>query len=78
MDTRIDNITFESIVDYIILIVYLLSGLGETKTEIRKFINGFTSIIEEFRLNINISYYNKIIPTDTRNKLNKLNLFISN
>lgn len=76
-DTSINNITFESIVDYIILIVYLLKGLGETKTELKRFVNGFMNIIEEFRKNINISYYNKIIPTDTRNKLTNLNIFIT-
>jgi len=77
IDTGISNITFESIVDYIILIVYLLKGLGETKIEIRKFVNEFVNIIEAFRNNINISYYNKIIPTDTRKKINELNIFIS-
>lgn len=77
IDTGINNITFDSIVDYIILIVYLLKGLGETKTELKKFVNGFMNIIEGFRENSNISYYNRIIPTDTRNKLNSLNIFIS-
>ncbi|WP_338627735.1 Abi family protein (plasmid) [Clostridium baratii] len=77
MDTGIANITFDSIVDYIILIVYLLKGLGETKTELKRFVNRFVNIIEEFRKNINISYYNRIIPTDTRNKLSNLNIFIS-
>ncbi|MDU6340439.1 MAG: Abi family protein [Clostridium sp.] len=77
-ETVINNITFDSIVDYIILIVYLLKGLGESKTEMRRFVNGFVHIIEEFRQNINIAYYNKIIPTDTRGKLKKLNVFISN
>lgn len=77
IDTGVSSITFNSIVDYVILIVYLLKGLGETKTEIKKFVNGFVNIIEEFRQNINISYYNKIIPTDTKRKLNELNLFIS-
>ena len=77
IDTGISNITFDSIVDYIILIVYLLKGLGETKTEIKKFVSEFENIIEEFRNNINVSYYNKIIPTDTRSKINILNIFIS-
>lgn len=76
-DTGINNITFDSIVDYIILISYLLKGLGETKTNIKKFVNEFVNIIEEFRNNIDISYYNKIIPTDTRNKISILNIFIS-
>lgn len=76
-DTGISNITFDSIVDYIILIVYLLKGLGETKTEMKKFVSEFVNIIEEFRNNINVSYYNRIIPTDTRNKINILNIFIS-
>ena len=77
IDTGISNITFDSIVDYIILIVYLLKGLNETKTEMKKFVNEFVNIIEEFRNNIDIRYYNQIIPTDTRNKINNLNIFIS-
>lgn len=76
-DTGISNITLDSIVDYIVLIVYLLKGLGETKTEMKRFVNSFSNIIEAFRENINISDYNKILPTDTRNKINNLNTFIS-
>lgn len=43
------NIDFNTITDYIILISFLLKSYGLPKTEINRFINDFEKITEEFR-----------------------------
>lgn len=71
-DTGITGINFNSIVDYFILIVYMLNNLKVLKTEIKQFIESFKQAIEKLRKNVPISLYSKIIPTDTRKKIQQL------
>ena len=75
-DMSIPNITFETIVDYIIIITYLLKSLGCSKIELSSFVNEFEKSIDEFRGKVPISEYNKILYTDTRNKINLLKNYI--
>lgn len=75
-DTHINNITFETIVDYIIIITYLLKNLGCSKTDLSTFVNEFEKSINEFRGKVTVSEYNKILYTDTRNKINLLKQYI--
>ena len=72
------GIDFNTITDYVLVISVLLKKYGITKTEINKFINDYERIIEEFRNKISISIYNKIIYSDTKNKLSALRNFIKN
>lgn len=76
-DTSIHNITFNTIVDYVILIVYLLKNIDVSKNELNKFINDFFNILDNLRSSIPISIYSKIIYTDTRKKLNLLKSFVA-
>ena len=69
---------FENIFDYIVLIVYLLKGLGMPNGELNRFICDFKSIIEEFRGNINISIYNKIFRSSTKKRIELLRDFVNN
>lgn len=76
-DTNItNNITFDTIVDYLILIIYILKNLGISKNEINKMITRFENVKDQFRTNIPISIFNQVIYTDTRNKLNLLKNYI--
>lgn len=70
------GIDFNTITDYILIISLLLKKYGITKTEINRFINDFEKTIEEFRNKIPISIYNKIIYSDTKNKLSTLRNYI--
>ena len=71
-----NEIGCNTITDYVLIISVLLKKYGITKTEINKFINDYEKIIEEFRNKISISIYNKIIYSDTKNKLSALRNFI--
>lgn len=75
-DTNITSITFETIIDYIILIVYLSKNLKVNKTELNGFVSTFESITNELREKINIREYSKILYTDTKNKINLLKQYI--
>ena len=70
------NIGFNTITDYIILISFLLKSYGLPKTEINRFINDFEKIAEEFRNKISINIYNQVIYTDNKLKLNALRNYI--
>jgi len=77
-DTKIKNINFGSIVDYVILVAYILINLRVSKTEINKFVSNFETVVESFRKQIPISVFNKIIFTQTKSKINELRKFIKN
>ena len=70
------RIEFRTITDYILIISLLLKKYGITKFEINRFINDYERIIEEFRNKIPINIYNKIIYSDTKNKLVYLRKYI--
>ena len=77
IETGIQSITFKNIVDYVILVTYLLKRLGTSKTDTRKFVTEIQSTIEEFRARTPYNNYAKIVFTDTRKKLQQLQQFIS-
>lgn len=77
IETSISGITFKSIVDYLILIVYLLKCFGVSKTEIRKLVSDVQGAIETLRSSVPTNIHAKIIPTDTRGKFANLNKYIS-
>lgn len=71
-ETGVSNISFSTIVDYIILVAYIMKCLSFTKTEIKKFISDFKDSIEELRKRVPPTVFSVIIHTDTRNKLQTL------
>ena len=71
-ETGIKQITFNTIVDYVILISFLLKLLKCPKSEIVTFVKDFENIIEVFRKSVSISIYSAVVYTDTRNKLTLL------
>lgn len=71
-ETGIKQITFDTIVDYVILISFLMKLLKCPKSEIIYFIKEFETIIEAFRKSVSTSIYNSVVYTDTRSKLGLL------
>ena len=75
--TNVTGITFQTITDYLVLLVYQLKLLGVSKTELRRLIAGFTEAQEKLRLAVPTNIYNKIIHTDNTRKVQALKVFIS-
>lgn len=76
IQTGIRSITFKSITDYIILVACLLKCFGVPKSDIKHFIAEFQDAIEALRKQIPINLFAKIVPTDTRTKLQSLQKFL--
>lgn len=76
VETGINNITFESIVDYVILISFMMKLLECPKKKILAFIRLFEKNCEELRGKVSTSIFNTIVYTDTRNKLNLLKKYL--
>lgn len=74
--TGVTNITFDTITDYLVLIVYQLSLIHVSKNELRKLISAFAECTERLRKEIPISIYNQIILTDSNVKISALKKFI--
>ena len=75
-ETGISNITFDTIVDYLLLIVFILKGLQCNRSIIHNFVSDFERSCENLRKQIPIGIYNQILYTDTRNKLTKIKDYI--
>ena len=75
-ETGITNITFDSIVDYVILIAYMMKLLECPKTKVQSFIRRFEKCFDELRGKVTTSIFNTIVYTDTRNKLALLKKFL--
>lgn len=74
--TGIKNLTFQTITDYVILIVYILKLIKSTKSDINRIIQKYTKIVENFRAKIPISPFNQIIYTDNNIKIQSLKIYI--
>ena len=68
-ELSISNVTFDTIVDYIVLIAFVMSLLKCPKTQIQQFIHQFEDACDDFRKNVPANIYSKIIYTDTKAKL---------
>ena len=75
-ETGIGNVTFESIVDYVILISFMMKLLECPKKKIIAFVRMFEKSCEELRGKVSTSIFNTIVYTDTRSKLNLLKKYI--
>ena len=75
--TGVPNLSFDTITDYIVLIVYQLKLLGASKTDMRHLLSDYTECVERLRQKIPTSIFSQIIYTDNRRKINKLKIYIS-
>lgn len=75
-ETGVADITFETITDYLVLVVYLLSLLKISKNDIKRLISTFIDCTEKLRKTIPINIYNQIIRTDNNIKITALKKYI--
>lgn len=74
----INNIEFDRIIDYLILLILICAGLSYSKTELQKIIKQFEQKLDALRLEVSESTYDKIIGVQARPKLISLKNFINN
>lgn len=71
-ETRIPNIMFNNIIDYFIILTFLLQNLGINKTEIKRNIQKLLSESERLRKAVPIPIHTSIMGSDFRNKITNL------
>ncbi len=74
--TGVSNLTFDTITDYLVLILYQLSLMKFPKNESKRLISGFVEATEHLRKSIPINVYNQIIYTDNNAKITALKKYI--
>lgn len=74
--TGISSIDFKSIIDYLILICFVLKLLKCNKSDILAFVKQFEDACENFRKQVPMNIFSKIIYTNSRNKLRSLKTFL--
>ena len=77
-ETNISDIYFDTIVDYIILVAYLMRCFNMDQKQIVDLISAFSSACEELRSSVCTATYMTIVHTDTRKKVNDLLYYIQN
>jgi len=75
--TGVTGLTFATITDYLVLLVYQLKMLGVSKTEMRRFVSGFEEIVARMKNGVPASVFGQIIHTDNNTKLKALKIYIS-
>lgn len=75
-ETGIKKITFDHIVDYFVIVIFLLKKLGITKTELKQIIRNFYRESEKLRNAVPIPVYTSILGSDFRNKVSGLTNYI--
>ena len=70
----INNLDFDRIIDYLILLILICSGLSYSKTELQRIIRQFEQHLDYLRSEINESTYDKIIGVEARPKLKSLKI----
>jgi len=73
----LSNITFESITDYIALIVFYLTKLHFNRAEIKTFINNYEKLIKEYSSRIDQGNLDMIFGNDVQQKILDLKSFIN-
>lgn len=75
--TGVKGLTFGTITDYLVLIIYQLILLHVSKTEMKRSILGYEDIVDKLRISIPTSIFNQIIHTDSNIKISNLKKFVS-
>ncbi|WP_106495752.1 Abi family protein [Lentibacillus sp. Marseille-P4043] len=75
-DMNIGGINFNSITDYLLLLVYLQKKLGIPKTELYRAVRRFESLIDNFRQKVPATVSHQVFHTNTQQKLIALRSYI--
>lgn len=77
-EVGITGLSFKYIDAYIILITYVLTKMGESKTNCIQFVNSFIECTDSLRTQISPNICNKILGTQHRPHLKQLQSFVNN
>ena len=76
-ETGIEDITFDKIIDYLILLVFILKKHGYSKTEIKSYVRQFEIAKEKLFESVPRSTYGLLLGMDSNKKVNGIYSFIA-
>ena len=76
IETEVSDITFNEVTDYALLLLYMMSKLGFTKTECKQFLQRYRETIEKYRIALPYNIYSQFVKSDARRKLNAADGFV--
>lgn len=77
IQTGVSNLSFNSIIDYLILVIYYQKKFKKAKTEMRRTINKFENIIENLYNEVdNNSIYFSVLGSDVKTKMTMLKKYV--
>lgn len=74
---EIDYVNFADITDYVILVVYLLSLMGVSKTERKRVLADYESILDRYKLELPPAIFGALVRTETAKKLKQTRVFVT-
>lgn len=74
---EVDFVNFTDITDYIILVVYLLTLMGVSKTERKRVVSEYEAILAKYKKELPASIYGALIRTETGKKLQQTKDFVT-
>lgn len=77
-ETGVGKIDFTDITDYVVLATYLMSCMGMSKTECKRFVGDYEAITERYRAALPFNIYSLNIQTTAKAKLAAPRRFIGN
>jgi abortive infection bacteriophage resistance protein len=75
-ETGITQINFNNIIDYFLIVIFLLKKLNTTKTELNQIVRKLHAQSEKLRSTVPIPVHTSIMGSDFKNKINQLTRFI--
>ncbi|MBR3694424.1 MAG: Abi family protein [Erysipelotrichales bacterium] len=75
-ETSISDVNFSSIIDYLILVIYVLKLLGKSKTELKQLISSFEKLVLTLKSKIPSYIFNQVIQINYSTKINKLKKYV--
>lgn len=73
----IDYVNFADITDYVILVVYLLSLMGVSKTERKRVLTDYEAILDRYKLELPSAIFGALVRTETAKKLKQTRVFVT-
>jgi len=70
------RVSFDTITDYLVLVVYLSAGLGFPKREVYRATTAYAVLTDELRSRVPARVFDLIVHTDNRAKVRRLEAWV--
>ena len=70
------GVVFDTITDYLVLVVYLSAGLGFPKREVYRATTWYASLTDELRSRVPARVFDLIVHTDNRAKVGRIEAWV--